>query len=193
MCSWLVVGCIKVGRRNFIVWLAGRAGKMKPILCRDWLSVLSRWSYLARSELPVIRVPLFTLLAKFVRSRWWYIGLVLFLHGYGPRFRLKGLGESHYRAFSHDVIAAILVFPYKGILMSFFCLVHQHGCHGLCHTAPRGLSENALYSTLEWILLAYGSYEHKSHRLQLIAKLSVSRSFSLSANFQRENIASFSV
>ena len=35
------------------------------------------------------------------------------------------------RAFSHDVIAATLVYHYKRILLNFFCLEHQHGCHSL--------------------------------------------------------------
>ena len=28
--------------------------------------------------------------------------------------------------------------------MNFFCLVHQHDYHSLCHTSPTGPSENAL-------------------------------------------------
>ena len=36
------------------------------------------------------------------------------------------------------------MYHYKRILMNFFCLVHQHGCHGLWHTGPTGMSENAL-------------------------------------------------
>ena len=34
----------------FITWLAPRAGKMKRILCSDWLSERARWAYLAHSE-----------------------------------------------------------------------------------------------------------------------------------------------
>ena len=30
---------------------------------------------------------------------------------------------------SLDIIGAILVYHYKIILMNFFCLEHQHGCH----------------------------------------------------------------
>ena len=39
----------------FIIWLAPRAGKMSQILRFDWLPERSRWSYLARSGLPVAR------------------------------------------------------------------------------------------------------------------------------------------
>ena len=39
----------------FIIWLAPRAGKMSQILLCDWLPVQARWSYLARSGLPVAR------------------------------------------------------------------------------------------------------------------------------------------
>ena len=49
-----------------------------------------------------------------------------------------------YRALPCHVVATILVFPYKRILINFFCLEHQHGCHGLFHTSLTGLSENAL-------------------------------------------------
>lgn len=34
-------------------------GKVKQIVCRDWLPMRSRWSYLACSALPVTHVPLF--------------------------------------------------------------------------------------------------------------------------------------
>jgi hypothetical protein len=37
---------------------------------------------------------------------------------------------SSYRAFAHDVIAAMLVFQFKRILIRLFCLEHQHGRHG---------------------------------------------------------------
>ena len=39
----------------FIIWLAPRAGKMSQILRCDWLLERARWSYLARSGLPVAR------------------------------------------------------------------------------------------------------------------------------------------
>ena len=39
----------------FIIWLAPRAGKMSQILDYDWLPERARWSYLARSGLPVAR------------------------------------------------------------------------------------------------------------------------------------------
>ena len=79
-----------------IIWLALRAGKMNQIARCDWLPERARWSHLARSGLPAIsRKQNFTkshiintLLAKFVRSRWLDIGLVLFLRVYGPRLRL---------------------------------------------------------------------------------------------------------
>jgi hypothetical protein len=32
-----------------------------------------------------------------------------------------------YRAFAHDVTAAMLVFQFKIILIRLFCLEHQHG------------------------------------------------------------------
>ena len=37
------------------IWLAPRAGKMSQILRCDWLPERARWSYLARSGLPVAR------------------------------------------------------------------------------------------------------------------------------------------
>ena len=43
------------------------------------------------------------------------------------------------RWFSRYVTAAMLVHTYKRILMNFFCYVHQHGRHGLCHLSPTGL------------------------------------------------------
>ena len=39
---------------NIIIWLAPRAGKMKQILCSDWLPERARWAYLAHSGLPVL-------------------------------------------------------------------------------------------------------------------------------------------
>ena len=60
---------------------------MNQIARWDWLPERARWSYLARSGLPAVsRKQNFTkshiinpLLTKFVRSRWLYIDLVLFL------------------------------------------------------------------------------------------------------------------
>ena len=71
---------------KFIIWLAPRAGKINQIAHCDWLPERARWSHLARSGLPAVsRKQNFTknhiinpLLAKFVRSRWLDIGLVLF-------------------------------------------------------------------------------------------------------------------
>ena len=40
---------------DFIIWLPPRAGKMSQILRCDWLPERARWSYLARSGLPVAR------------------------------------------------------------------------------------------------------------------------------------------
>ena len=40
---------------HFIIWLAPRAGKMSQIVRCDWLPERARWSYLARSVLPVAR------------------------------------------------------------------------------------------------------------------------------------------
>ena len=40
---------------TIIIWLAPRAGKMSQILRCDWLPERARWSYLARSGLPVAR------------------------------------------------------------------------------------------------------------------------------------------
>ena len=44
-----------VAVKPFIIWLAPRAGKMSQILRYDWLPERARWSYLARSGLPVAR------------------------------------------------------------------------------------------------------------------------------------------
>ena len=49
-----------------------------------------------------------------------------------------------YTAFAHDVTAAMLVFQFKIVLIRFFCLEHQHGCHGLCWVDLCGMSANAL-------------------------------------------------
>ena len=40
--------------KRLIKWLAPRAGKMKRILCSDWLPERARWAHLARSGLPAI-------------------------------------------------------------------------------------------------------------------------------------------
>ena len=39
---------------NFIIWLTPRAGKMKGILCSDWLPERGSRVHLARSELPAL-------------------------------------------------------------------------------------------------------------------------------------------
>ena len=39
---------VNVGTRT-IIWLTPRAGKMKRILCADWLPEPASWAYLARS------------------------------------------------------------------------------------------------------------------------------------------------
>ena len=63
------------GTIALIIWPSPRAGKMKPILCSDWLPERGRSAYLARLVFPPL-VPqekvLFTnpLLAKLVRSTW---------------------------------------------------------------------------------------------------------------------------
>ena len=41
--------------------------------------------------------------------------------------------------FSRYVTAAMLVHTNKIILMNFFCYVHQHGRHDICHLSPAGL------------------------------------------------------
>ena len=54
--TWLC--CFSRQRRSridFIIWLAPRASKMSQILRCDWLRERARWSYLARSGLPVAR------------------------------------------------------------------------------------------------------------------------------------------
>ena len=45
----------KIKISHIIIWLAPRAGKMSQILRCDWLPERARWSYLARSGLPVAR------------------------------------------------------------------------------------------------------------------------------------------
>ena len=76
---------------DIIIWLTPRAGKMKRILCSDWLPERASWAYLARSVLPAL-VPqkrnsvgvIFWPYNKsfidqlLVRSRWLENGLVLF-------------------------------------------------------------------------------------------------------------------
>jgi hypothetical protein len=44
----------------------------------------------------------------------------------------------NYRAFAHDVTAAILVFQFKRIWIGHFCLVHQPPC--FCWVGPWGMS-----------------------------------------------------
>ena len=36
----------------FMIWLNPRAGKMKRILCSDWLPERAEWAFLARSGFP---------------------------------------------------------------------------------------------------------------------------------------------
>ena len=74
-----------------IIWLAPRVGKMKRILCSDWLPEEERWVYLARLGLPALfpqkqnsLVQSFgyiinPLLTKFEQSRRLDICLILFL------------------------------------------------------------------------------------------------------------------
>ena len=38
----------------FIIWLAPRAGKVKRILCSDWLPERARWAHLALSGFPAL-------------------------------------------------------------------------------------------------------------------------------------------
>ena len=45
---------ISITKSEFVVWLAPRAGKMKRILCSDWLPERARWAYLARSGFPAL-------------------------------------------------------------------------------------------------------------------------------------------
>ena len=81
----------------FIIWVAPQAGKMKRLLCSDWLPERARWAYLASSGFPALfpqtRNSLVysfghiinPLLTKLVLSRWLDIGQVPFLRFYGPR------------------------------------------------------------------------------------------------------------
>ena len=72
----------------FFIWLNPRVGKMKRILRSDWLPERARWALLARSldisgVGPARISSLFgyiinPLLTKLVRSKWLYIGLILF-------------------------------------------------------------------------------------------------------------------
>ena len=66
---------------NRALWLATRAGKMKPS-CPPGTTRCIPQIKCAKSHI------LNTLLTKFVRSRWLDIGLVLFLRVYRPRLRL---------------------------------------------------------------------------------------------------------
>ena len=70
---------------------------MNQILPCVWLPERARWSYLACSGLPALsRQKNFPeshiinpLLTKLVWSRWLDIGLILFLHVYGPRLSIN--------------------------------------------------------------------------------------------------------
>ena len=72
----------------FFIWLNPRASKMKRILRSDWLPERARWALLARSldisDFGPARISsLFGYkinpsLTKLVRSKWLYIGLILF-------------------------------------------------------------------------------------------------------------------
>ena len=75
-----------------MIWLAPRAGKMKRILCSDWLPERARWAYLVRSGFPALlpkKAKFFglilwpfnkPLLTKSVPTRWRDISLVLFFN-----------------------------------------------------------------------------------------------------------------
>ena len=66
--------------------------------------------------------------------------------------------------FACDVIAAMLVYNNNRVVITFFCCVHQHGRHTLCHSNPWRLSANQEYSkfiTLEFnqfLLCLVGSF-----------------------------------
>ena len=47
-----VVGLVGTCMNMMYIWLVPRAGKVKGILCSDWLPKRARWAYLARSGLP---------------------------------------------------------------------------------------------------------------------------------------------
>ena len=49
-----------------------------------------------------------------------------------------------YRAFSHDVMAAMLVYSKQKNFGIFFCLGHQHGRYAYCLLCLLGVCENAL-------------------------------------------------
>jgi hypothetical protein len=51
---------------------------------------------------------------------------------YFANYFLKNYFAKVYRAFAHDVTAAMLVFEFERILIRLFCLEHQHGRHGFC-------------------------------------------------------------
>ena len=77
---------------NLIIWLALWAGKVNQITRCEWLPERARWSHLPHSGVPTVsRKKNFPeshiinpLLTNFIWSRWLDIGLVLFLHVYGP-------------------------------------------------------------------------------------------------------------
>ena len=67
------------------IWLNPRAGKVKRILCSDWLSERARSTHLAGPSCvgPARKISLFgyfinPLLTKFVSSRWLSVGLFFF-------------------------------------------------------------------------------------------------------------------
>ena len=69
---------------------------MNQIVCCDWLPEWARWNYLAHSGQPAMSHEknfnqnqiVNPLLTKLYQSRWLDIGLVLFLHVYGPQLCL---------------------------------------------------------------------------------------------------------
>ena len=73
-------------------WGGGGGGEMNQILCCDWLPERASCSYLARSGLPTMSLTknfcksqiISALSTKLGQSRWLDIGLILFLHIYGP-------------------------------------------------------------------------------------------------------------
>lgn len=61
----------------YSIWQNPKAGKMKRILCSDWLPGRARWARLSSAFFPPLSLSLF--LAKLVRSRLLDIGLFLSL------------------------------------------------------------------------------------------------------------------
>ena len=98
----------------FFIWLNPRAGKMKRILRSDWLPERARWALLARSldisgVGPARISSLFgyiinRLLTKLVRSKWLYIGLILYCVFIDHHFvSVKKKSEKRtWPTFSHD-------------------------------------------------------------------------------------------